>query len=116
MEIYFKTSKLNNICNDFKKANRELGQDNARLLLRRLDNLSAANALSDISPLPPTRCHRLKGDRKNQFAIDLKHPHRLIITPLTDELEEWDIDSFGLDEVLKNTRAVKIMEVSNHYD
>lgn len=46
--------------------------------------LGAAN---NLSMLPPAaRCHPLEGDRKGQFAVDLKHPYRLVFEPLSDEL------------------------------
>lgn len=44
-------------------------------------------AADNLSMLPPAaRCHPLGGDRKGQYAVDLKHPYRLVIEPLCDNL------------------------------
>lgn len=44
------------------------------------------------------RCHMLKGDRQNQYAMDLIHPHRLVFGKIGDEIQ-----------------VVKIMEIVNYH-
>ncbi len=46
--------------------------------------LQAACTLSDISRVPPARCHELKDDRKGQLSVDLDHPYRLLFVPAND--------------------------------
>lgn len=46
-----------------------------------MDDLRSATTLADLSPLPPTRCHLLKGDLAGKIAIDVGHPYRLIFQP-----------------------------------
>jgi len=54
------------------------GVENARKIRQRLAELNAAATLADVGRLPPVRLHTLKGDRKGQFAVDVKHPFRLL--------------------------------------
>jgi len=45
--------------------------------LERLDVLDAATRLADIPPLRSIHLHRLKGDRKGQWAISINGPWRI---------------------------------------
>ena len=78
MVIYFKTKKLQKICNNTNDAIKKLGPKMARKLQQRLMELKAASCLADISKLPPPRCHHLFGNRKGQLSVDLEHPYRLL--------------------------------------
>ncbi len=74
---------------------KELGAVRARKLQQRLAELNAADALSDISHLPPPRCHELTGKRSGQFSVDLEHPYRLLFIPADDPIpykEDGGID------------------------
>ena len=53
----------------------------AKKIMMRLAVLKNAQTLSDVPFTPPERLHRLKGERKGQYALDLVHPHRLIFEP-----------------------------------
>ena len=81
MLIYFKSRNLQKICSKENEAVKKLGLKMARKLQQRMMELSAAPYLDDISKLPPTRCHQLKGNRTGQFSVDLDHPYRLIFIP-----------------------------------
>jgi len=81
MTIYFHTKKLQKTCSRQAEAVRQLGAKRARKLQQRLMELQAAATLSDISRLPPARCHELIGDRKGQLSVDLDHPYRLLFIP-----------------------------------
>ena len=78
MVIYFKTKKLQKICNNTNEAIKKLGPKMARKLQQRLMELKAASCLADISKMPPPRCHHLSGDREGQLSVDLEHPYRLL--------------------------------------
>ncbi len=47
------------------------------LALERLDVLDAATRLADIPPLKSIHLHRLKGDRKGEWAISANGPWRI---------------------------------------
>ena len=80
MDIIFRTSKLEKLCNNKAYRERQCGSERAKRLGRRMDDLRAAACLADIATLPQTRCHKLKGDRAGQISIDLDHPYRLLFT------------------------------------
>ena len=80
MKIYFKTKKLQKQCSETREMVRVFGQAMADKLSQRLAELHAANSLSEISHLPPPRCHELT-NREGVFSVDLAHPYRLLFIP-----------------------------------
>jgi len=109
MQIFFRTKKLQKICSEQREMQKQLGQVRARKLKQRLMELKAAEALSDISHLPPPRCHELTGDRAGQFSIDLKHPYRLLFVP-ADEPIPFREDG-GVD--LERVREIEIIAIDD---
>ena len=81
MDIAFCTTKLQKRFNSERELIREYGPENSRIIIRRMAVLRAAVNLEQVPSLPPERRHELTGTRKGQFAVDLKHPFRLIFTP-----------------------------------
>lgn len=112
MNIEFKSRKLEKELKDINSASKSYGGDIARKIIKRLYEIQAANTLNDLNKLPPTRCHRLKGDLKLYLAVDLKQPHRLKFSPLNEDGSIADLDKVSW----SNIYSVKIMEVSKHYD
>jgi len=84
MYIEFKTKKLKRQCESFAVLRKAYGDTIARQVVKRLNALKAADCIEDLDPLPPTRCHPLKGDRKGQYAMNVGQPYRLIFEPLTE--------------------------------
>ena len=106
MDITFRTKKLAKICNDGKEASATLGPEQARRLRQRLDDLRAASSLQVMVSLPG-RTHELKGDRKGELSIDLKHPYRLIFVPSANPVPTKN--DGGLDWAA--VHAVEILEI-----
>ena len=86
MEIIFQSQKLKKECNDIRLLVKQYGDRQALRLRQRLDELRAANRLSDVSHLPPSRLHELIGDKAGVFSIDLIHPYRLLVVPANDPI------------------------------
>jgi len=84
MEIYFRTKKLQRICSESKEMRKLYGVKFSEKLQQRLMELRAADVLSDMSHLPPARCHELTGSRAGQFSVDLEQPLRLLFVPIND--------------------------------
>jgi proteic killer suppression protein len=78
VDIEFSSKKLEKECNDSLLLKRKHGEQRARLIRRRLDEMRAAPNLAVLRTLPGPRCHELVGDRKGQLSVDLDHPYRLI--------------------------------------
>ncbi|MBW1896082.1 MAG: killer suppression protein [Deltaproteobacteria bacterium] len=98
MIIYFKTKKLQKICNSANESIRKLGPKMAGKLQQRLMELKAASCLADVSKLPPQRCHQLSGNRAGQLSVDLEHPYRLLFIPANDPVPKTT--DGGLDWVM----------------
>jgi proteic killer suppression protein len=98
MKVIFSTRELQKWHLDFRSAQRDLGQDLARRYIQRVDILIDADNVPQLQQIPGLRCHRLKGDRKDEWAISLDRFHRLIFTVNDDRME-----------------VVRIEEISKHY-
>lgn len=99
MLIYFKTKKLQKLCSEQREMQKQLTKSMARKLQQRMGELKAAEALSDISHLPPPRCHELTGNRAGQFSVDLEHPYRLLFIPADDPIPYREDNGIDLDQV-----------------
>lgn len=111
MEVLFRTKKLQKACNSEREIIRTFGVSCGRLLQRRLADLAAAASLAELSTLPQTRCHPLKGQREGQFAVDLEHPRRLILEPAHDPpplREDGGID-------LERVTRIRVVEVVDYH-
>jgi len=111
MDITFKNEKLAKIFNSEKNLLREYGTENAKRIKQRMAVLAAANSLEDVPAHPPERRHELSGNRKGQFAVDLKQPQRLVFEPNHNPLPRKP--DGGLD--LKKISAVTIIEVEDYH-
>ncbi len=107
MELRFKTKKLKKQCEQPAEAQKQFGPRIGNKLTQRVSELSAAITLDDIAKIPAARLHKLKSSRKNEYAIDLIHPFRLIITPVL----EGDADIYALSSI----RIIRIEEVTDYH-
>ena len=111
MEVLFGSTKLQKECSTEKAVRRAWGQENAGRIMRRLVELEAAPSLADMFTLPQVRCHALVADRAGQFAVDLKHPCRLIFEP-ADDLLPTKPDG-GLD--LTRITRIRVLEIKDYH-
>lgn len=54
---------------------------------QRIDELSAALNVEMMIRFKIGRCHPLKGDRTNQYAVDLVHPYRMVFEKKGSEIQ-----------------------------
>lgn len=112
MDILFKSGKLQKECNNQQTLVKRYGQQRAKLLRRRLDDLGSVETLADLRKLPATRSHELKNNRKGQLAVDLDQPYRLIFEPAHEEVPLKE--DGGLD--WEKVTAVRILEIVDYHD
>ncbi len=112
MIIYFKTNKLQKICNSQKEAEKKHGLQMAKKLMRRLNELQAAKTLQDISYLPPSRCHELTGPHRGNLSVDLEHPYRLLFIPANDPVPTKSAGGLDWSKVTE----VEITEITNTHE
>lgn len=87
MLIRYKNKKLEKVCNNARIAEKEYGIEMAEKIHHRIDELSAALSVEMMIQFKIGRCHSLKGKRKNQYAVDLIHPYRLVFEKRGDEIQ-----------------------------
>lgn len=115
IEIIFKNKKIEKICKNFKKAQKEYGKNVAEKLYSLINLLEAIETLKDISFMRTYNFHSLTGKRKGEYALDLgrKLGYRLIIIPLDENGNQWNTNDIN---IINSTKIIIVMEVSNHYE
>ena len=78
MQIEYKDNRIKRVCTIAREAEKKYGKEMAERIHLRIDQLSAALSIEMMLKFRVGRCHSLKGDRKNQYAMDLIHPYRLV--------------------------------------
>lgn len=110
MKLTYKTDKLQKLCED-NNYNKELvkkyGVDVANKLPKRIKELKAFNSLNDVPTSPPYRRHKLSGDLKELFAVNITGQYRLIFRQKENNI---------IIEDLREIKEIEIMEVSKHYE
>lgn len=88
-----------------KELLKKYGSEVAKKLPQRIVQLEAFCNLNDVPITKPFRRHKLEGDKKDYFAINITDKYRLIFRP--EDIEEKD---------LKKIEVIEIVEVSKHYE
>ncbi len=111
MRIVFNGKKLQKTFNSEKELLKAYGAEQSKKIRIRLKVLESAVNLEEVPIKKPERRHQLKGDRKEQFAVDLSHPYRLIFNP---EGKPLILDDGGID--LKQVTGIIIIGVEDYHD
>jgi len=85
LNIQFKTSSLEKLCNNSKKLINKFGSATAKNISERLDLMKAALVLEDLRHAPGNY-HVLKHDRHQQIAVSINKTDRIIFEPLEDPI------------------------------
>jgi toxin HigB-1 len=109
MKLYFRSRKLQKVCESLSEAQRAYGKVVASKLAHRLAELRAVETLADLRQMPHTGFHQLKGDRSGQYALGLPNGWRLLISPRTQYVGKSLVD-------LATVREIQIDEVTNYHD
>ncbi len=111
MEITFATSKLHKIFNSESRLVKEYGKENGRIIMRRMVVLKAARNLEQIPHKKPERRHELSGKRKGEFAVDLKHPFRLVFRSNHDPIPLKEDGGIAL----RLVTSIEIIQVEDYH-
>jgi plasmid maintenance system killer protein len=104
--IYYRNKKIEELCTNFKKATVEFGKAVAKTLFRRLVQIAAFDNFKPIIAKGLFGCHKLHGNRKNCYGIDIENKNRIVIYLDISE------DITDLEEIT----SIIIMEVVNYHD
>lgn len=86
MEVLYKNKKIESLCSNLVEGQKEFGVD-ARRFFAMISLLRNSDRLSDVSNNPPPRRHKLLGEYKNCYGIDInkKKGTRIVIKPVDCE-------------------------------
>ena len=59
----------------------------AEKIHQRIDELTAIDTIEHMVQFRIGRCHPLKGNRKDQYALDLVHPYRLVFEKVGEQIQ-----------------------------
>ena len=66
------------MCTNASVAEKKYGSEMAEKIQMRIDQINASPSIEYLIQYHIGRCHPLHHNRKNQFAMDLVHPMRLV--------------------------------------
>lgn len=98
MQIEYKNKSLEKICTIAHEAEKKHGQRMAELIHQRIDEIDAFQSVEMLIQFKIGRCHALTGNRKQQYAMDLVHPYRLVFEKCGNEIQ-----------------IVRIMEITDYH-
>lgn len=87
MDITYKNKKIERVCTEAKTAERTYGMEMAEKIHQRIDEITAADTVEMMVQFHIGRCHPLSQNRKDQYAVDLVHPYRLVFEKKGDEIQ-----------------------------
>ena len=87
MQIEYKNAKVEKVCTNTYEAEKKHGREMAAKIRMRIRQIGAAMSVEEMVTQGIGRCHPLKGQRKEQYAVDLVHPYRLVFEKKGDEVQ-----------------------------
>lgn len=85
MIVRYKDRKLEKVCTEYKEAKRKFGIYMADEIMECIKYLESADSVEILIALGFHRCHPLTNNRDTQYALDLRHPYRLIFVKNPDD-------------------------------
>ncbi len=104
MDVQFKNSKMQKMLEDDKLLTRKYGAQQAKEIIQRINEFTAAENLFDISKIPQARLHSLANNLKGFWSVDIKHPYRMLIELLNGDSGD-----------LKTVTAIKIEDIQDYH-
>jgi len=110
MEISFTSHKLREQMSSASKIKKAFGEK-AKKINQRLEEFKAASNLNVLSQIPAARCHQLKGNHRDEWAVNISVNFRMIFQLDHDPIprnENGDI-------IMAEIKCIKIIEVTDYH-
>ncbi len=107
MQLEIHDSKVRKIVENADKLVKKVGLDMARMIMQRFNEMKASPNFKEYLNYGIGKPHPLSGNLNNLFGIHLNKNYRLIVEPLSEEL-----DDKGLEECKK----INIKGVVEYHD
>jgi plasmid maintenance system killer protein len=111
VQITYASNKFAKAANAKAVGVRTWGDKRAAKIRQRLAELAAADTLEDVNRLPPPRCHQLKQNLDELFAVDISANERLVFKIDHDPLPRRD--DGGID--LKKVTAINVLRIEDYH-
>lgn len=99
MKVTYKSKKLEKRCTIARETIKVYGVNKAELIHQRIDQIKSADTVEHLVQYHIGRCHPLHDEnnqrrtRRNQYAMDLGHPYRLVFEKTEKEIQIAEIQS-----------------------
>ena len=110
MNVVFKNTKMEKIFNSKRLLQREYGEQSKKIMMR-MTVLNSASCLAAVPVNKPDRMHELAGRRKGTFAVDLKHPFRMVFEPAEEPVLKKKDGGIDLDKII----TIRILAVEDYH-
>ena len=87
MKVEYKNKSIEKVCTDASVAGKKYGPKMAEKIQQRISEIKASETVEFMIKFHIGRCHALRGNRKNQYAVDLVHPQRLVFEKKGSEIQ-----------------------------
>lgn len=87
MKVEYRNRSIEKVCTIASAAERSYGRQMAEKIQLRIDQIEAADTVEQMIQYGIGRCHPLHQNRKNQYAVDLVHPMRLVFEKKGNEIQ-----------------------------
>lgn len=87
MQVEYKNNSIRKICTNASAAERKYGIEMAEKIHMRIDQMISAGSVEEMIQKSIGRCHPLHHNRKNQYAVDLVQPMRLVFEKKNGEIQ-----------------------------
>jgi len=87
LKVEYKNKSIEKVCTNAFNATKKYGLEMAEKIQMRIDQIEAADSVEEMIQFRIGRCHSLQQNRKNQFAVDLVHPQRLVFEKNGNEIQ-----------------------------
>lgn len=104
MKIEFGKKKLKKQLSDSTELKKNFGLLAKKIRIR-LDEIEASPNLAVLMQIPAANCHSLKGDRKDEWAVDISRNDRMIFEILHNPVpitEDGSIDTLQVTDICIN--------------
>ena len=94
MQIEYKNKKLEKLCTNAAYAEKKYSYMMAEKIQQRIGEITAADSVEDLILYQIGGCHKLKGDRKGQYAMNLFQSWRLCFKKKGEQIQIitiWEI-------------------------
>ena len=87
MKVEYRNKNIEKVCENAFVAERKYGPKMAERIQMRIDQIRAADTVEELIQFRMGRCHVLHNNRKEQYAMDLVHPQRLVFEKKGKEIQ-----------------------------